>query len=129
MTFYLTVEDVLRVYERKIVAPALVREPGQVAATVGRPAATVFGEDAYPTVAAKAAALFHGFATTQAFVDGNKRMAVYAAVAFVLLNGYRLTLDDGDMYELTMRTSEGEMDVDKLTDVFDAHLMEVDLEP
>ena len=128
MTFELTVDDVLREFERKIYAPAQVREPGQLAANVGRPHATAFGADVYPTITGKAAALFHGFATTQAFVDGNKRIAVYATVSFLLLNGYRLDLGNREMYDIAMSASNGEMNVDGIAAAFAPAVSELPLD-
>jgi len=126
VTDYLRVEDVLEEHARRI-GPDLVRDAGQVAATVGRPASGFGDEEFYPTLADKAAALLHGFATTQAFVDGNKRMAVYAATAFLLINGYLLTLSDADMYELTMAAAEGHYDVTKISEVLQAAMVALDL--
>lgn len=127
MTAYLTVEDVLEAHAR-LIGPDLVREPGQVAASVHRPSSG-FGEtEFYPSAALKAAALLHGFATTQAFVDGNKRMAVYTSVAFLLINGYALTLDDDEMYELTMATSQGRMTLEEVAERLELALQRLDLE-
>lgn len=119
---YLTVEDVLREHVRLIGAD-LVREHGQVAATVARPQSGFGNEEFYPSLAGKAAALLHGFATTQAFVDGNKRMAVYTATTFCLINGYRCTLDDQQIYEMTMGAAEGLLQVEKITEVLESSLM------
>jgi len=126
VTRYLTLEDVLTHHAERI-GSDLVRDPGQVASTLARPAAG-FGEtEFYPTVAEKAAALLHGFATTQSFVDGNKRMAVYAAGTFLLINGYRLTLSDLDMYELAMAAADGDWDVQKIAEVLQQGMIEMDL--
>ncbi len=45
------------------------------------------------TIAECAAAYAYAFATAHAFHDGNKRTAFYAAVAFLVLNGYELVLE------------------------------------
>ena len=51
-----------------------------------------------PSVADLAAAYIFGIARNHAFVDGNKRTAIVAAGAFLIINGYRLTADDGKLY-------------------------------
>jgi death-on-curing protein len=117
-TTYLTLDDVLEQHA-KYIGPNLVRDPGQVASTLARPARGFGDTEFYPTLSLKAAALLHGFATTQAFVDGNKRMAVYASVTFLLVNGHALTLDNSEMYELTVAAAEGRVDVDKISQVLE----------
>lgn len=57
-----------------------------------------------------AAAYVFGLARNHAFVDGNKRTAIVAAGAFLLINGYRLTADDGTLYEFVMALAAGEID-------------------
>jgi prophage maintenance system killer protein len=46
----------------------------------------VFGKDAYPDLDGKAAALFHSVARNRALIDGNKRLALTAVIAFYGLN-------------------------------------------
>jgi len=71
---YLTVEDVIVFYAEAIGVPAL-RSPDGLAFAIGRPQQSAFGEDAYPTITLKAAALMQSLAENQPFVDGNKRIA------------------------------------------------------
>lgn len=58
--------------------------------TLARPAATVFGTDAYPTAHGKAAGLLHSLCSNHALVDGNKRLAWVAAAVFLWINGHDL---------------------------------------
>lgn len=74
-----------------------VRSPHQLAAAVRQPEQSAFGEDAYPTVAAKAAAYGFFIAEAQAFVDGNKRAAAAAMLTFLALNGYALAQRDDEI--------------------------------
>jgi death-on-curing protein len=123
---YLTLDEVLAIHATRI-GPGLVRDPGQVAANVGR-AAQGFGDvEFYPSLAAKAEALFHAFASTQPFVDGNKRMAVYVTNVFLLTNGFRCVLDDADMYHLAMDAAHHQLDVEKITQQLERHMVELDL--
>jgi death-on-curing protein len=43
-------------------------------------------------------------------VDGNKRLALAATIAFYGLNGYRLTLSNDEAYELVMGVAAGQLD-------------------
>lgn len=73
-----------------------VRDLGLVASAVTRPAATAFGQDAYPTLFLKAAAMMHSLGRNHAFVDGNKRTAWVATETFLILNG-QLALEVSDI--------------------------------
>lgn len=57
-----------------------------------------------------AAAYVFGIARNHAFVDGNKRTAIVAAGAFLLLNGYEMTVDQGTVYEFTIGVASGDID-------------------
>ncbi|WP_368784562.1 type II toxin-antitoxin system death-on-curing family toxin [Arthrobacter sp. SX1312] len=67
-----------------------VKDRGGVEAASGRPMHTHMGEDLFPSIFQKAAALFHGIASTQYFTDGNKRTAWASMELFLRLNGEQL---------------------------------------
>ena len=74
------------------------------------PQAAALGKDAYPSLDAKAAALLHSLARNHALIDGNKPLALAAAIAFYGLNGRRLTLTNDPAYDLTIKVAAGELD-------------------
>ena len=59
---------------------------------------------------AKAAALLHSIARNHALVDGNKRLALAAVIAFCGLNGRRLTLTNDQAYDLVINVAAGQLD-------------------
>ena len=77
-----------------------------------RPAlrASAFGEAAYPDLDSKAAALMHSVARNHALVDGDKRLALAATIAFYGLNGRRLTLTNNEAYDLVIDVATGTLD-------------------
>ena len=79
-------------------------------AASARPRTSAFGRDAYPDLYAKAAALLHSLAKNHGLVDGNKRLALAAAIAFLGINGERLRLSNDEAYELVMAVAAGELD-------------------
>ncbi len=83
---------------------------GLLEAALACPRATAFGKDAYPTLDAKAAALLHSLARNHALIDGNKRLALAALIAFYGLNGRRLTLTNDAAYDLVMNVASGQLD-------------------
>ena len=105
---YLDLDDLLRVAEVTL-GTVDVRDIGLLDAAVARPQATVFGQDAYPTLETKTAALIHSVACNHALIDGNKRLALAAGIAFLGLNGRRLTLSNDAAYDLVMAIATGEL--------------------
>lgn len=91
-----------------------VRDRGNLEAAVARPAMTFGGEDLYPDVAAKAAALMHSLILNHPFVDGNKRTGAAAAELMLELNGWALVAGDQDLEDLTLAAARGEMSAEAL---------------
>lgn len=109
---YLDLEDLLGIVRRLGVGP--VRDVGLLDATTTRPRSSAFGQDAYPAVALKAAALLHSLAGNHALVDGNKRLAWLATVVFLDLNGHTPDVDDDMAFDLVMAVAAGDLDVETI---------------
>lgn len=107
---YLTLPELLHVAGRVLGPDYSVRDYGLLEAALARPQATAFGKDAYPDLDAKVAALVHSIARNHALIDGNKRLALAAAIAFYGINGRRLTLTNDAAYDLIMRVASGRLD-------------------
>ena len=105
---FLALPELLRIAERTL-GDYAVRDYGLLEAALARPRATAFGKDAYPGLDAKAAALLHSIARNHALIDGNKRLALSALIAFCGLNGRRLTLTNDGAYELVMSVAAGQL--------------------
>lgn len=86
MTEYLTMEDLLDIAAGSLGQEVLVRDYGLLEAAAARPQASAFGQDAYPDLHVKAAALLHSLVRNHALVDGNKRLAWAACRVFLGLN-------------------------------------------
>ncbi|EWT06288.1 death-on-curing protein [Intrasporangium chromatireducens Q5-1] len=110
MTTYLDVESLLILVRQLGVGP--VRDIGLLSSALGRAQATVFGEDAYPTLPLKAAALLQSLAGNHALVDGNKRLALNATITFLVLNGYDPGLSQDEAYDLMLEVAAGLSDVE-----------------
>ncbi len=107
---YLTLPELIHVAERTLGSNVLVRDHGLLESALARPQATVFGLDAYPSLDEKAAALLHSLARNHALVDGNKRLALAATIAFLGLNVRRLTLSNDEAYTLVIDVASGQLD-------------------
>lgn len=105
----LTLDDLLHIARRTLGAVE-IRDVGLLESAVARPATTVFGEDAYPTLQQKAAALVHSICKNHALVDGNKRLALAGLLAFLGVNGQRLTMDNDQAYDFIIDIAAGRLD-------------------
>jgi len=113
-TEYLDLEDLLAMVRALGIGP--VRDLGLLYSAVARPRASAFGEDAYPTIEPKAAALVHSLARTHPLVDGNKRLSWLAVVVFLDLNGCEVTLSDEEAFQLVMDVACANIELDEIVD-------------
>lgn len=94
-----------------------VRDVGLLDAAAHRARTTVFGEDAYPGIDAKAAALLHSIVRTYPLVDGNKRLGWVAVRLFYGMNGYRLTYHEDQAFDLVIAVADGSLgEVNKIAE-------------
>lgn len=100
-----------------------VRDVGLLDSAMARPRSSAFGDDAYPTLALKTAALLHSLARSHPLVDGNKRLACLATAVFLDLNGQAPDLTDDGAFALVMEVSQGLPDLAEIADRLD--LLEV----
>ena len=115
---YLDLDDLVYVAARSIGAPAEVRDYGLLEAAVARPRTTVFGQDAYPSLFDKAAALVHSVARNHALVDGNKRLGWLATAVFLEINDASVaTASNDDVFDLVMRIAASTVEVAEIADV------------
>ncbi len=112
MTEYLDVEELLHLVDRLGAGP--VRDVGLLDAAAARARASAFGEDAYPTLELKAAALMHSLAKNHPLVDGNKPLALLATGAFLRLNGHPFAVSQDEAFDLVMAVAEGSIDVPEI---------------
>lgn len=84
-----------------------IRDIGLLDSAAHRPQVSVFGEDAYPRVDEKAAAMLESLVRNHALVDGNKRIGWLATVVFYGLNAITLEAPDDDAYDLVVALASG----------------------
>ena len=114
---FLDLDDVLGLSTRLLGDPPPVRAVGLLAAAVSRPQTTVGGQDAYPTLCAKAAALLQSIVTNHALVDGNKRLGWVATAVFLEINGASVaSASNDDVYELVIEVASACVDLNGITE-------------
>ena len=117
MTVYLSSAQVMDLHRSQLArygGLGGLRDRGALEAALARPQTTFGGEDLYPDLAAKAAALLHSLVLNHAFVDGNKRVGAHAAVLFLLANGIELIASPAALADVTLATARGEMSAEAL---------------
>jgi death-on-curing protein len=107
---FLDLESLLHVATRTLGKEPEVRDYGLLQSALGRPQTSAFGHDTYPGIHEKAAALLHSLARNHGLVDGNKRLALAATIAFYGVNGMRLTLTNDEAYDLVIDVASGRLD-------------------
>ncbi|MGH3723457.1 MAG: type II toxin-antitoxin system death-on-curing family toxin [Mycobacterium sp.] len=88
---------------------AEVRDFGLLESALARPKATVFGEDAYPGIHEKAAALLDSVVNNHALVDGNKRLGWVATRLFYGINDFTVSATEDQKVDLVLEVAAGEI--------------------
>ena len=100
---FLDLDDLVDLARRLLGDPPPVRDFGLLGSAAARPQTSVFGEDAYPDLLTKAAALLQSIVNNHALVDGNKRLGWLATAVFLELNGVSASgASNDDVYELVV---------------------------
>jgi death-on-curing protein len=118
VTRYLATVDLVAISHAVMGGQALIRDIGLIDSAAHRPMATAFGEEAYPDLHVKAAALLHSILRNHPLVDGNKRLAWVSCRTFLALNGADFTPDADASTEFVLAVAAGAMDdLDKIATV------------
>jgi len=113
---YLDLEDLVRICSRLIGDPPPIRDLGLLGAAADRPQTSLFGEDAYPDLVTKAAALLQSVVNNHPLIDGNKRLGWVATATFLEINGRSAALIDNDaVYDLVMWVASSNPDLAQIT--------------
>ncbi len=110
---FLDLEDVLLIHEEQLYkygGSAGLRDQGLLESALGMPRATFGGQFVHEDLFAMAAAYAFHIAENQAFVDGNKRTGVLAAVVFLELNGYVVEEPPSRFYDAMIAIAERRLD-------------------
>ncbi len=121
---YLTVEQVLFLHARLIEETGGshgVRDVPLLESAVARPRATFGGEDLYPDLATKAAALMDSLIRNHPFIDGNKRTGIAAAGLFLHQNGRRLTATNPELEAFTVYVAASGPNISEITEWLESH--------
>jgi death-on-curing protein len=86
-----------------------IRDLGALEAAVAQPRMTFGGDDLYPTLEEKVAALGFSLVNNHPFIDGNKRVGHAAMETFLVLNGFEIEGDVDAQENLMLGLASGQI--------------------
>lgn len=87
-----------------------LRDLGSLESAIAQPRMSFAGEDLYPSLVEKAAALCFSLVKNHPFVDGNKRVGHAAMETFLVLNGSEIEATVDQQEGLMLALAAGELD-------------------
>ena len=122
---YLNLGEIFRLHQRLIAqsgGAGGLRDLGGVESALAQPQMAFSGEELYPTIESKAAALCFSLVVNHPFVDGNKRVGHASMETLLVLNGFELDADIDDAEQIILQLAAGRLTRDELVRWVAAHL-------
>ena len=116
MIRYLSAADIYVINEKIVGHRPNVRDRKLLRSAADRPAIRVFGEEQFPTLLDKAAAILHSIAYHHLFSDGNKRTAREAVILFLEANGYQHTWQADEAQAFILEVAQGTHEVEVISE-------------
>jgi len=126
---FLTLDEVLALHADRIDrygGSSGLRDLGGLQSALGMPSATFDGQFLHATLAEMAAAYLFHVSQAHAFIDGNKRVALATALAFLEINDHELIADPDDLYDHVMGVASGTTTKADVAVFFAKHLRALD---
>ena len=123
---YLSLKQVIAIHRMVIErsgGDASIRDRGGLESAVAQPRMSGFGQEYYPTLAEKAAALAFSLIKNCKFVDGNKRTGIMAAIVFLALNDHFLYADVDETEPIVLGVVDGSVGRDPLLEWIRSHMV------
>ena len=123
---YLTLNEVLMLHGQVMAqsgGAVGVLNLAALESALAQPRLTFGGDDLYPTLVEKAAALGYSLIQNHPFVDGNKRTGHAAMEVFLVLNGFGIQASVDEQERVILQVAAGEMTREEFTDWLRAHVV------
>lgn len=121
---YLNPEQVLFIHARLIAETGGehgLRDLGLLQSAVSRPQAVFDGNELYPDIVHKAAALLDSLINNHPFVDGNKRTGITTTAMFLQMNEYSLTASNQDVVSFVLSLASGKQSIQTIAEWLRQH--------
>ncbi len=115
---YPTKRSIIRLHTKvieKTGGSAGLRDAGLLESAIAQPRMTFGGQQLYPTITDKAAALGFSLIKNHPFVDGNKRIGHLAMQFFLEANGHTIVASVDEQEKIILAVAAGEMDREAFT--------------
>lgn len=113
MIRYLTLIEILELHRRILEESggALgIRDIGLLESAIAQPRMTFGGEDLYPSLLEKAAALGFSIIMNHPLIDGNKRTGHAATATFLVLNGLEINASVDEQERVVLAIASGKLE-------------------
>lgn len=121
----LTLEQLLEIHALAIDitgGSAGIRDLGRLESAIATQTQNVFGEELYPSIADKAAALIRAIIADHPFVDGNKRTAMLIGITFLEINGSSFVAKPGEIEDFAVSIATRHLDIPIISAWLDKHM-------
>ncbi len=121
---YLTLEQILLIHSIVIDETGGmhgVRDHHAILSFVQAPQQIVFGKELYSSIFLKAAVYARDIIMHHAFLDGNKRTGMAAAIIFLESNGYDFTAREGEIEKFALKAVEKKLTVETIAAWLEKH--------
>lgn len=125
---YLSLPEVLDLHRRVVNRSGGshgVRDMGALESAVAQPQQTFGGEDLYPSLAHKVAALGYSLIQNHPFVDGNKRIGHAALEVTLILNGFEIFASTDEQERIILAVASSAMSRDEFVSWIEEHIKRV----
>lgn len=99
-----------------------LRDLGRLEAAIATQTQNVFGEELYPTVIEKTAAIIRGIIADHPFVDGNKRTAMITGLTLLEINNIRFAAQPGEIEDIAVQIATDKFDVPAIANWLHNHI-------
>jgi death-on-curing protein len=109
---YLSLDEIIILHAKVIARSGGIlglRDRAALESAVAQPEMTFGGDDLYPTIVKKTAALGHSLIQNHPFLDGNKRAGHAAMEVFLVLNGYEINALVDEQEQIILTVASGGM--------------------
>lgn len=127
---FLTLDEVLAIHHEEIEkfgGSHGVRDLNLLDSALLRPQSSFMGEDLYPTIFLKAAALMHSILFNHPFIDANKRAATVSTAYFLFLNGYTFEITQNELVEFVLKVASKKIDIEQISQWLEIHSVKMNL--
>lgn len=124
---YISLGEILDLYRRIMDLTgggAGIRDLGMLRSAISQPRMTAGGEEVYPSVVEKAAALGFSLVMNHPMVDGNKRLGHAAMELFLMLNGFEIEATIDEQEGIMLALAAGDLGRSDLVDWLEDHIVQ-----